>query len=386
MSDNLAVFTVYNDKYIIIHIKKNRAEHIYVYPDHAGMDPGTIINCRIERNVDNIASCFARFSPDDTAFVPKALKNGSVMPLMYKKEATDGKKAVFTDHLTIDGEYAVVSDKGPFVKVSSKIPSEKKEEITAAFAGIANTDGVGIIVRTRAYLEENGIKKAKDEVDAINRCLVSLRDLADHLTAYTVLYKPLPQYIKDLIYLEQCGIEEIVTDRKDIIDLCKADHDSFSGPVNISDRVSLRFYEDSLVDLCHLYSFNAKISEALSRKVYLKSGAYITFDQTEALTAVDVNSSGYDQHSDREDTFYRINMEAAHEIARQLRLRNISGMVIVDFINMDNEEHYELLEKCLKEEFAGDRVNCRFVDFTGLHLAEIVRQRMGKTLYQYMRS
>ena len=176
------------------------------------------------------------------------------------------------------------------------------------------------------------------------------------------------------------------TGTPEIRDAIAKGYEYISGPVNITDRVGLRFYDDKLLSLCNLYSFNAKISEALSRKVYLKSGAYITIDRTEALTAIDVNSAGCNSTHKKEETFYDINLEAAVEIARQLRLRNISGMIVVDFINMADEKHYDELAQCMKSALSEDLVHARFIDFTGLKLAEIIRSRSGKTLDHYLRS
>ncbi len=158
-----------------------------------------------------------------------------------------------------------------------------------------------------------------------------------------------------------------------------------NGPVNITDRVGLRWYEDDLLPLCKLYSFNAKISEVLSKKVYLKSGAYITFDRTEALWAVDVNSSSNSYGRAKEDTFLRINIEAADEIARQLVLRNLSGVIVVDFINMKNKGDYDVLKEKLKERLSFDPKDTRFVDFTALGLCEITRKRSGRSLHEILK-
>lgn len=188
-----------------------------------------------------------------------------------------------------------------------------------------------------------------------------------------------------MIYLSGLGIEEIVTDAAEIRDILDREYEHVSGPVKVTDRVGLRFYEDDLINLCNLYSFNAKISEALSRKVYLKSGVYITFDVTEALVSVDVNSAGCLMNRDRKETILKINCEAARAVARQLRLRNISGMIVVDFINMDSKDDYDILEDVIKKALSEDRVIAEFIDFTGLKLCEIVRRRSGRSLYQKLR-
>ena len=120
--------------------------------------------------------------------------------------------------------------------------------------------------------------------------------------------------------------------------------------------------------------------------MYLKSGASITIDQTEALTAIDVNTASNAGKTLKNNTFLAVNIEAADEIARQLVLRNIGGMIIIDFINMDLESDYDELKNHLVKVLKSDREYCRFVDFTGLKLCELTRSRRGKSLYQSLRS
>ena len=333
MTDNKAIFTVYEEKYVLMHIVNDRCEDIFVYPDLAAMPIGTIINCRVEKQLENIDSSFVRYTHDLSGFINKAIKCETVMPLQYKKEPYREKKALFTDKLSIKCD-----------------------------------------------------PNSKDEKKAAKAIIEKVREKSQHTPVYTVLYSPMPEHIKDLIYLIDLGIEEVVTDRCEIREGLSVEYDSLSGPVNIIDRVSIRFYEDRLLSLCNLYSFNAKISEAISRKVYLKSGAYITFDQTEALCAIDVNSAQNGSKRDKDETFLMINREAAVEISRQLRLRNISGMILVDFINMDDDESYEELKECMINALSSDRIQTRFIDFTGLKLAEIVRMRSGVPLQMKLRS
>ena len=385
MRDNIAVFTKYEDRYILIAVTGGRAEQIYVYGSLDQIDIGTVVNCRAENSVPGIGSCFVRYSADDIAFVGKVYKPGTLVPLMYKKEAYRDKKACFTDRITIDGDYTVVTKGDTFVKASSKIPDDAKKKLCDLFYDKAAVHNVGVIIRTKAFTDPDGAGKATVEFDHIISLIDNIIKTSEHEVQYSVLYRPLPAYIKDILRLREEGITEVVTDRKEIMDRLEDHYDRFTGPVNLSDRVSLRFYEDDLLPLCKLYAFDAKISEALSRKVYLKSGAYITIDTTEALTAVDVNSAQSEKGGEKEETFLSINLEAADEIARQLRLRNISGMIVVDFINMSNPDSYTELEDRIRQAISVDHVNTRFIDFTGMKLCEIVRQRLGRTLYHNLK-
>ena len=385
MRDNIAVFSKYEDKYVLIAVKGGRAEQIYVYGSLDTVDIGTVINCRIENRIPGIDSCFARYRDDDIAFVGKVYKTGTLVPLMYKKEAYRDKKACFTDKITIDGEYTVVTTGEDFVKASSKIAQEDKDKLCELFHNKKAGRNVGVIIRTKAYTDPEGADKAVAEFDAIIALIDNIMTRSEHEVQYSVLYRPLPSYIKDIQKLTDDGITEVVTDSCKIMKKLENTYDHFTGPVNLSDRVSLRLYEDELLPLCKLYAFDAKISEALSRKVYLKSGAYITIDTTEALTAVDVNSAQAVKGGEKEDTFLAINLEAADEIARQLRLRNISGMIVIDFINMNGRDSYDELENRIKQAISCDHVSTRFIDFTGMKLCEIVRQRLGRSLYHNLK-
>lgn len=385
MIDNRAVFTKYEDKYVLVHIVGNKAEHIYVYDSLCALPIGSVINCRVESQAANIGASFIRYEKNERGFINKLIKPETVLALQYRKEAYGDKKATFTDTLTIEGEYVIAEYGKNHVKVSAKIPEPDKSRFCAAFSEIVENEDIGVVIRTKTYTEEDGLKRAKEELDKIRSVFLRMSEKSDHVPAYTILYSPVPEHIKDILYLSDIGIEEIVTDVPEIRDAIDREYEGISASVKVTDRVSLRFYEDDLIKLCNLYSFNAKISEALSRKVYLKSGVYITIEQSEALVSVDVNSAGCLTNKNREETILSINCEAAKEVARQLRLRNLSGMVIVDFINMDSKADYDILEDVIKKAISEDRVNTAFIDFTGLKLCEIVRRRSGRSLYHSLR-
>ena len=385
MTDNRAVFTKYEDKYVLMHIAENEVKHLYVYSELDGFDIGTVINCRIERQIDNIGASFIQYGQKATGYLNKKYPNGTLIPLMYKKEENNEKKPLFSDVISIEGEYAVVS-KGPvYVKASSKIPEHDRRLIIEEFTDYAQKEKIGLIIRTAAYTEEDGITNAKKEIDDIVGRIKEIYEKSGHLPQYSVLYSPLPTYIKDIIYLLKFGITEVVTDVPAIMEKLEKHHETISGSVNLTDRVGLRFYNDKLLELSKLYSFSGKISACLARKVYLKSGAYITIDQTEALTAIDVNTASIDRNLSKDETFLAVNIEAATEVARQLVLRNISGIIVIDFINMNSESYYDKLREHIVNEIKTDREYCRFVDFTSLKLCELTRSRRGKSLYQSLR-
>ena len=171
-------------------------------------------------------------------------------------------------------------------------------------------------------------------------------------------------------------VEQIVTDEEDIYQEILG---FFQGKEPLASKVKL--YQDSMLSLSNLYGLRHKIEDALKERVGLNSGAYLVIQPTEALTVIDVNS-GKAIKGNAKDYFKRVNLEAAEEIARQLRLRNISGICIVDFINMGSKEDEALLAQTLKEHLKADPVPAAFLDFTKLGLAEITRKKLKKPLWE----
>lgn len=163
---------------------------------------------------------------------------------------------------------------------------------------------------------------------------------------------------------------EILTDDPQIYrQLSEGDHPLLK-------QKSIRFYDDPAISLRLLYSLERGMEEALDTRVWLKCGGYLVIEPTEAMTVIDVNSGKNEAKKAGEDTYYQVNLEAAEEVARQLRLRNLSGIIIVDFINMAEKERQKELLETLKNLTAGDPQHPRIVDMTPLGLVEITRKNL----------
>ena len=145
---------------------------------------------------------------------------------------------------------------------------------------------------------------------------------------------------------------------------------------------NVRLYQDDRLQLYKLYSVRTRLREALSKKVWMKSGGYLIIEPTEALTVIDVNSGKMIAGKDMEKTYLNINLEAAKEIARQLSLRNISGIIIVDFISMRPEEHNQKLMSVFGNLLKKDPVRTKLIDITPLGLVEITRMKTSKPLWE----
>ena len=158
-------------------------------------------------------------------------------------------------------------------------------------------------------------------------------------------------------------IIEVITDSKEFYETL-ADN-----------NINARLYLDELLPLYKLYSVESVLNEITSKKIWLKSGGYLIIEYTEAMTVIDVNTGKCEQGKDKEKTIIKINTEAANEILRQLRLRNISGIIIVDFIDMKSEDSKQLLMKQLKTKAANDEIRTSIIDMTRLNLVEITRKK-----------
>ena len=201
-----------------------------------------------------------------------------------------------------------------------------------------------------------------------------------YLTPGTCLYKKpgdFVSYASDVSLRLRNNKEEpleIITDIPEVFD-------SFSeSAAENSDKCSL--YNDSMLSLSKVYNLEKNIERALSRKVYLNSGAELVIDRTEAMTVIDVNSGKAVKGNDRRAFLLKLNKEAATAVAKELRLRNISGIIIVDFVNMEDSEDTRALVHHLKSEISKDDVRCTFVDVTPLGLIELTRKKTGRSLYE----
>ena len=148
----------------------------------------------------------------------------------------------------------------------------------------------------------------------------------------------------------------------------------------------IRLYEDSLLPLKSLFALEARVSEATGKNVWLKSGGYLVIEPTEAMTVIDVNTGKADLKLTREELILRTDLEAAAECARQIRLRNLSGMILIDFIDLKTKEAEEAVKERLAEALSGDPVETHFVDMTALFIAEIVRKKTGKPLREQLQA
>ena len=207
-----------------------------------------------------------------------------------------------------------------------------------------------------------------------------LLEISKTRTIYSKLYSEDKEYLKMLKSSYKNEINEIITDDISVYNNIK----NYLSEEIFSNDIKVIFYEDELLPLYKLYSIENVIKNILTKKVWLKSGAYLVIEPTEAMTVIDVNTGKCTKGKDIEKTAFNVNLEASEEIAFQLKLRNISGIIIVDFINMASDENKMILIKHLKKLITTDRIKTDFIEMTKLDLIELTRKKVEKPIYEQL--
>jgi ribonuclease G len=234
----------------------------------------------------------------------------------------------------------------------------------------------GWLFRTNAGTAEEA--QLSDELSLLQKQYQALMAQAQYRTCFSCLSKMPSAYLSRLENLYDSDAEQILTDDEELYQEIH-DYLTLHHP---EDLPKLSLYKDRLQPMSKCYSLERQLEQALQERVWLNSGGYLIIQPTEALTVIDVNSGKSEGGKNREAAFRKLNLEAAREIARQLRLRNISGIIIVDFINMEEtSSEQELLEQ-LTRELRKDPIQTTLVDMTKLSLVEITRKKKEKSLAQ----
>ena len=295
------------------------------------------------------------------------LKAGDSVLCQVEKDQFGTKGARITTNITLPGRVLVYMPQIDYVGVSHKITDEKTKERLVKLAKEIKPEGCGVILRTQSqYCDE-------DELRAEMKELVSLWDKIKEDTlrkpAGTLVYKEQDLAIRAVRDMLADVDEVVINDEK----LYKEFKQSF--PYVEKSHPDIFKYYNGAKDLLQFYDLAEQIEALLKRKVVLKNGAYLIIDRTEALTVIDVNTGKFVGNKNLEETVFETNKIAAVEIARQLRLRNIGGIVVIDFIDMEETEHREQVLKVLGAELEKDRVKTSLVGLTALGLVELTRKK-----------
>ncbi|MCT4596585.1 MAG: ribonuclease E/G [Vallitalea sp.] len=307
------------------------------------------------------------------------ISNGDEIVVQIEKDAFGTKGCVVTPNISLTGRYVVLTKGKNFIGLSNKIrqPEEKKRLKTLVEPYI--TDEYGFIIRTNANNKDSDIIEM--EIKELIEKYTNIMNIANYRTCYTEIYSGISSVLKSIRDMNDRNIDEYIIEDNDIYNQVYEYVQQSNS--NLVDKLTL--YQDNNLSLFNLYGLKSKINKALNEKIWLKSGGCIVIQPTEALVSIDVNTAKFTGKKNLQDTIFKTNIEAAKEIAYQLRLRNLSGIIIVDFIDMKKEEHnIQLLEK-FKLYLSSDRNKVYLMGMTKLGLVEITRKKTNKPLYEQMK-
>lgn len=309
----------------------------------------------------------------------KPLCVGDELLVQVSKEAVKKKVPSVSSKLEFVGKYAVLTTGDTRIGVSNKLPKEYKERLLQ-IANQFQSDSYGIIMRTNAAEaeEEMLVKELKrlqtEYEETISRSKTRV--------CYSCLKQTPKSYLLELKNVYQEGLSSILVEDTELYTEMKEYLKSYQP----EDLDKLCLYQDKLLPLHKLYSIETHIEHALKEYVWMKSGAYLVIQPTEALTVIDVNTGKCVLKKHVAEDQLKINLEAAKEAAKQIRLRNISGIILVDFINMDKKEYMNELLTCFQRELQLDPVATTLVDVTKLQLVEVTRKKIRKPFHEAFKS
>lgn len=306
-------------------------------------------------------------SPED---IRKIISQNDKLLVQVKKDSNDKKGARVSTHITLPSRYIALMPNTDIITISQKIENEEEKKRLIKIVKENLNQENGAIIRTSAQ------NKSEEEI------VKDLKNIESKWESIYKIYKKTnssnPQLIyksedimqKIIIDLVDKGLEKITVNSKEdeeVVKMMQDENEDFK-------KIELELLENH--DLIEEYDLINQIEKTENRKVWLKCGGFITIDKTEALTAIDVNTGKYTGTKNVEETIYKVNEEATVEIAKQLRLRDIGGIIIIDYIDMKSDKNKEKIQNLLKENLKKDRAKTQIEGFTKLDLMELTRKHI----------
>lgn len=303
------------------------------------------------------------------------IRSGMPILVQVKRDSTNKKGARVSTHISLPGRFVVLMPETEFITISKKIEKEAEKKRLLGIVKNSLPKGYGVIVRTSAQgrqkeLIEQDIQKVIQEYEEIQKKAQGLEK--NEKFEPTLLYQNDGIVGKILTDLVDQDLIRIVTNHANIA----KEVTKFLEDTGLEGKVKLELKQNE--NVLNIYDIEEQIEKANNRKIWLKCGGFITIDKTEALTAIDVNSGKFtgSKKYTKNDTIYKVNKEATVEIAKQLRLRNISGIIVIDYIDMENDQHRKEIQELLEENLKKDRSKTQIVGFTKLDLLEMTRKKI----------
>lgn len=405
---NTAVITQWNKQKFLLIYEENELVECHPLQEEQSLQIGNIYIGRVEKVVKNIQSAFVRLDADNVGYLPlndkparilnrklpkglSSIAEGDTILVQVEQEPQKMKQARVTGNICLSGNYVALDLSGNHVGVSKKIKNIDRVEALKSLI-LDNVkdadlkDIYGCVLRTacenasnEAVLEE--YRYFCDEMDSLLH-----RAEYERKTGCIKAEKS-----ECLVLLSDYGLDRIHEIKTDLIDVY--DELKNSDLLGISLQSSsvehgeckLVLYEDKEYPLYKLLSLETEIKKLLNKKVWLKSGGFLVIEPTEAMVVIDVNTGKSIGKKNKDNHILRLNLEAAEEIIKQLRLRNLSGIIMVDFINMKREEDKQQVVKCLEQGLRKDKIPGYFVEITKLGVFELTRKKVRRPLHEITR-
>ncbi|MCG7199058.1 ribonuclease G [Marinobacter pelagius] len=309
------------------------------------------------------------------------LREGQSLVVQVTKDPIGTKGARLTTQLSIPSRYLVFMPGVSHIGISQRIEDDNERERLKTLIGEASAESTdvegGYIIRTAA--EAAPAEDLIGDMKYLHRLSQSIQERIAKVQAPAVVYQDLPLFIRTIRDLVRPQTEKVRIDSREsyqrVMEFVQEFVTEFAGKVE---------YYPGERPIFDLYSVEDEIQKALSRKVQLKSGGYVIIDQTEAMTTIDINTGAFVGHRNLEETIFKTNLEAARAISRQLRLRNLGGIIIIDFIDMEDSEHQRQVHRMLEKMLERDHAKTKITGVSELGLVEMTRKRTTESLGQVL--
>ncbi len=338
--------------------------------------PGKIYVGHVSNVAANLNAAFVEYEKGKKGFLPldkkrdhiEGIKNGNTIPVQVKAAPLKTKDAVLSSELSVPGLYCVVTNTPGGIHFSKKITASQKEVLRPLVTASASQSFSYIIRSNVMALTEKDLPLLSEEIKSLTDRMQEIVLKSTTRTCFSCIYEKSGFLTDSLSKTDFLQIDEIVTDSEE-------EYQNLQSV--LPDRLSkaVRLYSDTKISLALIYEIKARLHQMIAKKVWLKSGGYLIVEMTEALTVIDVNSGKNEKKISKAALALETNIEAAEMIPYLLSVNNISGIVIVDFINVRSKDEEEQFLKHLKKRLSEDPCKADVVDITALGLVEITRQK-----------
>ena len=365
------VITTFGEHLVSMLLKDGQPVEFQCVSEKNKVDIGNIYIGVVKNVVKNINGAFVEFDQDETGFLSmrhRQYKAGDEVLVQIKKEATEEKRPMLSDQIELTGKYLVLTSDKLSVGISNKIHQKEKKQELKEMAEPLVTQEYGFILRTEAAkANKEDVLMEADRLSTKYHEIVAKRQYRKAPYLVDTNHDALEVLVHDI---KPGSIDHIVTDQEEV-----------------GEQLKERGYEVSLCsymagDIERRYRFRHYLSEVFKRKIFMKSGGFLYIEQTEAMAVIDVNTGKSIGKKNQEAHIKKINLEAAKEAARQIRLRNLSGIIMIDFIDMKSKDDEKELLQVMQHYLNGDSKKAVAVDITKLGIMEITRKKEKNPIFR----